>query len=111
MYLNGHYVKKDYSKAFEFLIASALQRNPEAHDLLGDMNASGLGVTYNKPIVYVWYNLSWNLKPKKDEYKKKRNDLEAEKTNKEIDFAQNIASELIDSNYRKLRSLGFLLDY
>ena len=111
MYLNGHYVDKDYNKAFEFLIASALQRNAEAHDLLGDMNSLGLGIPINKPMAYAWYNLACYLEPKKEEFKKKRNDLEAELTNKEIDFAQNIASELIDSNYRKLRSLGFLLDY
>ena len=111
LYLNGHYVEKDYSKAFKFLIAAALQRNAYAHDLLGDINVLGLGVPINKPMAYAWYNLACYLAPKKEEYKKKRNDLEKELTNKEIDFAQNIASELIDSNYRKLRSLGFLLDY
>jgi len=111
MYLHGHYLDQDYNHAFKLLIASAMQGDAEAHQLIGNMNELGLGMPINKPLAYAWYNIASNLKPDKEEFKKKRDDLEIQLTNKEIDFAQNIASELIDSNYRKLRSLGFLLDY
>ena len=111
MYLHGHYLDQNFNNAFKLLIASAMEGDAEAHQLIGNMNELGLGMPINKPLAYAWYNIASNLKPNKEEFKKKRDDLEIQLTNKEIDFAQNIASELIDSNYRNLRSLGFLLEY
>ncbi len=102
LYLNGFFVEKNYKKAKELLIAAAIQGDAEANISLYKIYSEGLDVEVNKPFASACLNIAVYLRPKKTEWKDRRDDFSASLSSDEINLAQKISNELIDSNYRNL---------
>ena len=108
MYLYGYFLEKNYQKAFEYLICSAMSGDAEAHDLLGDIYKDGLGLPIDNSLAFAFYNIACSLRPKKDNWREKREAFMKSISIDDLNKGQMLTSMIVDSKYHKLFDIGVL---
>jgi TPR repeat protein len=108
LYLKGYYLEQDYRKAWEYLICSAICRDAEAHDLLGDMYRDGLGVVVDQALAFAFYNIACSLRHDKEDWRHKRDSFSRSLPAPILNKGHSLASNILDSNYHKLVEICLL---